>query len=219
MNDQDLNRILKSAPVPERSEPYWEQFPRRVLARLRRPPQPRADRLRSFLSQSSAGAMPGFWRALAGDLLHQPALGLGLLALCVALGFGIGFWRGRQTTATERLQLAEAEKCFREVAALFPNQLQALVFDEQGPRLVLSDKPTVPASPPIYVKISGPRGCERVVTFSGQQIRMDGEIFDVLVDRQGTVIVVGAQWAWSSSAPAAKSGRYRIEARPLPLTS
>jgi hypothetical protein len=85
--------------------------------------------------------------------------------------------------------------------------------------MVLADRPNVPASPPVYVKICGPKGCQRFVTFSGQQIRVNGDVFEVLVDRQGDVLLVGAQWVWSSSEPAVKSSRYRIEARPLPATS
>ena len=30
MNDSDLERLLKSAELPARSDEYWEQFPKRV---------------------------------------------------------------------------------------------------------------------------------------------------------------------------------------------
>lgn len=36
MNDLDLESRLKSVPVPERSEAYWDDFPARVRVQLRR---------------------------------------------------------------------------------------------------------------------------------------------------------------------------------------
>lgn len=36
MNDFDLESKLKSVPVPERSEEYWEDFPSQVRRQLRR---------------------------------------------------------------------------------------------------------------------------------------------------------------------------------------
>jgi hypothetical protein len=219
MKDRELNDLLKSAPVPDRAPEYWERFPRQVADRLRQEPAGRAARLDKFVARPGGSLLPALWRALIRDLTRRPAFGMGLVAVCLAIGFAFGFWHGRQATATERQQLAEARRCFHEIAALFPHQLQALEFSEQGPKLVLAEAANVPASPPVYLKITGPRGSVRFVTFSGQQIRVDGEVFDVLVDRQGAVLVVGAQWAWSSAEPAAKAGRFRVEARPLPLTS
>jgi hypothetical protein len=102
---------------------------------------------------------------------------------------------------------------------LFPNQLQALVLDAAGAHLVLAEQADVPASPPLYVKITGPKGAQRFVTFSGQRIRVNGDSFEVLVGRQGEVLLVGKQSVWSSSEPGVKAGPYRIEARPLPANS
>jgi hypothetical protein len=118
-------------------------------------------------------------------------------------------------SAGSDLQLAEARKCYGEVETLFPNQLQALVLDATGGRLVLAPEPNVPKSVPLYVKICGARGCQRVVTFSGQRIAVNGTFFEVLVDRQGKVLLVGEQSVWSSSEPGEKLDGYRIEARPL----
>jgi hypothetical protein len=108
-----------------------------------------------------------------------------------------------------------ARKCFQEIQPLFPHQLQAIVFDRQGARLVLAETADVPVSPPLYLKICGPKGCQQFVTFSGQQIRVNGEVCDVLLDSQGNVLVVGGQLVWSSSKPAGKAGSYRIEAKLL----
>jgi hypothetical protein len=207
MNDDKLNEILKSASVPERAGEYWEKFPGRVIAKLH---------WRKQNAEARQFARP---RASGFRFLRLPVFGAGLAVACILLGFGVGFWKGRQSIAPERAQLAEALKCYREIAGLFPNQIQSIVFDQKGAHLVLAEQPNVPASTPLYVKICGSAGCQRFVTFSGQQIQVNGDTFDVLVDRRGDVMVVGAQSVWSSSEPLQSVGGYRIEARPLPAQS
>ena len=84
---------------------------------------------------------------------------------------------------------------------------------------MLAQEPNLPKSPPLYVKICGPNGCQRVVTFSGQQIRVNGDVCDVLADHRGNVLVVGRQLVWSGARVGANSGRYQIEARVLDANS
>jgi hypothetical protein len=36
MNDSELKSLLRNAPVPERSEEYWDDFPSRVRVQLHR---------------------------------------------------------------------------------------------------------------------------------------------------------------------------------------
>jgi hypothetical protein len=206
MNNKELDRILKSARVPERPAEYWEGFPREVTKKAR-------DLGRAEQRGQEPEIKNAFGTWFTG-LRWKPALVVGLAFTCIVLGFVLGLWRGQSSGADP--QLAEVGKYFREIAALFPNQLEAIVFDEAGAHMVLADRPNVPVSPPVYVKICGPKGCQRFVTFSGQQIRVNGDVFEVLVDRQGDVLLVGGQWVWSSSEPAGKSRPYRIEARALP---
>jgi hypothetical protein len=203
MNNDELDKILKSPRVPERAGDYWEKFPGRVMAKLHRHKQ-------NAEAPQLARSVSSF------RFFRLPVFGAGLAVAFMLLGFGLGFWKGRKSIAPERAQLAEALKCYREAVDLFPNQIQSIVFDENGPHLVLAEQPNVPSSTPLYVKICGPAGCQRFVTFSGQQIHFNGDTFDVLVDRRGDVKVVGAQSVWSSSEPLKSVGGYRIEARPLP---
>jgi len=93
------------------------------------------------------------------------------------------------------------------------------VLDQTGARLVLSPAADVPRSPPLYLRICGPAGCQRFVTFSGQQIRVNGQACEVLVDRQGQIMLVGPKLFWSGSDPMAKGDRYQIEAATLAKTS
>jgi hypothetical protein len=158
------------------------------------------------------------WATALRALRAKPALALGVATLCLALGFVLSLWKGQRSPAGDP-QLATARKYFQEIEALFPNQLQAIVFDEQGTHLVLAREPNLPASPPLYLRICGPKGCQRFVTFSGQQILINGDICDVLTDGRGGVLLVGRQLVWSSDQARAGSGPYRIEAKPLEAAS
>jgi hypothetical protein len=147
-------------------------------------------------------------------LAGKPAFALGVAAVCLTLGFALGLWK-RHASPGSDAQFAEARKYYQEIQGLFPHQLQAIVFDPQGAHLVLAQKADVPASPPLYLKICGPGGCQRFVTFSGQQIRFNGEVCDVLSDHEGNVLVVGRQSLWASTPTGARSGPYQVEARVL----
>lgn len=196
MNADELDALLKSAQVPEREAAYWSDFPKTVTRRL-------AQGRRPGLSRSSPRR---------GPLL---AWGFGLATACILAGFFFGFWRGR--TSTDAPEAAALERLFREVDILFPNQVQAIIIDEGGPRLVLSEQPNVPVSDPLLVKICKARSCENIITFSGQQIRVNGEVFDVLADGEGHVILAGRRSVWSSAQPALGAAPWHIEARPLRL--
>ena len=206
MTNRELNDLLKSAPVPERDAEYWEEFPKRVVRGL--------ERSSHQDSRSGARLRPAGEPVWSSGLWPKLAFAIGLAAVCLVIGLLIGLHQGHKSAGTD-LQLAEARKCYGEVETLFPNQVQALVLDATGGHLVLAAEANVPKSAPLYVKICSARGCQRVVTFSGQRIAVNGTFFEVLVDRQGEVLLVGEQSVWSSSAPEEKIEGYRIEARPL----
>jgi hypothetical protein len=206
MNDTELNEVLKRANVPERGADYWERFPSQVTAEIeRRTQQPHA-----------LPNVSNTWSWVSGlrSFATKPAFAVGVAVVCLTLGFVLGSWKGEHSPANDP-QLAVARKYFREIEALFPNQLQAIVFDQQGTHLVLAQEPNLPASPALYLKICGPNGCQRFVTFSGQQIRVNGDVCDVLADHQGNVLLVGRQLLWSGATGNARSGQYQIEARAL----
>jgi hypothetical protein len=201
--------------VPEPPEEFWEEFPRRVSAEIRNREQMAGGSAQG--SPSHVASVPGWWPWLS-VLRFKSVLAIGCAIACVALALFLGVRHGRLTLGRDT-ELAAAQKYFREIEGLFPHQVQAIVLDQGGAHLVLADQPTVATSTPLYVKICDADGCRRYVTFSGQKIRVNGDVFDVLVDRHGAVLVVGEQSVWSSSQPSATVGRYRIEARPLPATS
>ncbi len=199
MNNSELEKLLKSAPAPDRAPEFWEEFPKRITAR--------------FHWQANRATAP----ETASRGLSPLAWALGAAAVCLVFVF-VNHQNTNITGETVG-HFAEAEKCYREIESLFPNQVQCIIFDETGPRIVLGEKADVPASTPLYLKICGPRGCQRVVTFSGQQIRVNGETCDVLLDASGNVLLVGKQLVWSSASLNRETGRYRIEARLLEASS
>ena len=208
MNDAELNEVLKRSTVPEREAEYWERFPGRVMSELERRPQAASAPANAYARS------PWAWADAFRVLFTKPALAWGMALICLGLGFFLGFWKG-QRSPSDDAQLASARKYFREIETLFPNQVQAIVFDRQGTHLVLAQEPNVPTSPPLYLKVSGPKGCQRFVTFSGQQIHVNGDVCDVLTDGRGEVLLVGRQLLWSGSKTVAASRGYQVEARAL----
>jgi hypothetical protein len=206
MKDAELNEALKRATVPERGADYWEQFPNQVTAEIER----RRQTAGAAAGQDSAWA----WTSTFRLLISKPAFALEVAAICLVLGLVLGSWNGHRSPGGDP-QLAQARKYFHELEALFPHQLQAVVFDQQGTHLMLAPEPNLPASPPLYLKVCGPKGCQRFVTFSGQQIRVNGDVCDVLADGRGGVLLVGRQALWAGAQASGTTGRYRIEAKPL----
>jgi hypothetical protein len=192
MNDSDLERKLKSAHAPERTEEYWGDFPRQVMAQLRANPELRPHRAQ--------------WKP-------KLAWGIGIAFACLMIGFAVGHWRGR--TESDSFALLQNEKMLREVLTMFPNRIRAIEQDEHGVRLVLSDDADVPASTPLWIKICDGKNCRAVVTFSGQNLQIAKEQVEVLMDAQGKVILVGNNFVWSSGESTRVADGLRIQARPL----
>lgn len=99
---------------------------------------------------------------------------------------------------------------------MFPNRVRAVVQDDHGLHLVLSDKDDVPASTPLWVKVCNGKHCSAVVTFSGQQIEVDHQDVTVLADPEGKIILAGDSFLWSNGQPMlAGNGKLKIEAKAL----
>ena len=188
--NEDLNNLLKSVRVPERSPGYWEHFPRRVTARLK-------------AGSQLAAAPTGNWRWVLGWAIAGITCGL-LLAL---------FLFPRRPAAQ-----SDYAKLYREISTMFPHQVRAIVADETGVRVVLADAPNLPAAAPLLVNVCAAQQCSHVITFSGQQIPVGTGSADVLTDGHGNIIVAGSRFVWSSADPARSTGIYHIGAGRLAAT-
>ena len=194
MNDFDLEKKLKAAQVPARDEDYWESFPRLVSAKLRTAPAGRPMVERHWLPRLAWGG--------------------GIAFACLVIGFAIGHWHGRMEK-NDPYALLQNGKMLHEVLTLFPNRVRAIIQDEHGVQLVLSDQADVPASTPIYVHICDGKQCSSLVTFSGQELEIAGQKVTILSDAQGGVIVTGSRFVWSSDQPVGAQSGLKIEARTL----
>jgi hypothetical protein len=193
MHKSELDSILKKARLPQPPKEFWEEFPQQIVRGLNQ------ARTKSYHTERN-------W---------FPRLAWGFAtAICILAAFAIGHWRGRVETETSRDVLANA-KVVDETLAMFPNRVRAIIQDEHGLQLVLSDQPNVPMSTPLWVKICDGKQCSSLVTFSGQELAIAGQKITVLSDAQGGIILEGNQFVWSSSARNFASGNLKIEAKSL----
>jgi len=203
MNKAELDQLLKSAPVPERPAEYWQDFPGQAWAAL----------ARGSRRPRTSGAGP--FRRLAVARLVWVA---SVVTACCVVVYALRSWRPRSPELTAG-ELAAVATCLREVEALFPGQVKAVVFESSGPRLELAECADVSAAQPVFVRVTGPGGTRAFLTFSGQQIRLNGETLEVLVDARGRVLLVGRKLVWSSGDADAQSGKYQFAACSLGTTS
>jgi hypothetical protein len=193
MNKAKLNAILKKARTPQPPEEFWAEFPQQMARGLNR------TRTENFRAERN-------W---------FPRLAWGFAtAICILAAFAVGHWRGQVEMKTSTDVLADA-KVVRETLAMFPNQVRAIVEDEHGLNLVLSENKNVPTSTPLYVHVCDGKQCVSVVTFSGQDIQIAGQKMTVLSDAQGGIILMGNDFAWSSREPSYAKNNLKIEARNL----
>jgi hypothetical protein len=198
MKKPELDSILKKARMPEIAEESLAMFPRQIVARLKRNEPP---------------------ARAAQNILPRLAWIFGL-AVCVVIAFALGHWSGRTETkaAPENDSLANV-KIIRETLAMFPNRVRAIVQDERGLNLVLSDNADVPAASPLYVRICDGQHCSSLVTFSGQEIQIAGQKITVLADAQGGIILTGNQLVWSNTERTAADNHWKIEAKNLGMAT
>lgn len=115
MNDFDLNSKLKSVPVPERTEAYWERFPAQVRGQLRRP-APQVELHESWLPQF--------------------AWSLGASLACLVIGLLV-FNQPLQAASNA---ISKKEKIVRQQLAAIPRQLKVLMTDEHGLNYLVAEK-------------------------------------------------------------------------------
>ena len=115
MNDFDLESKLKSVPLPERPEEYWDNFPAQVRLNLRRVrPQP-----------------------APGDLWLPRVAWAGGFAVVVALLF---FGVQLQPFKTTSVVIQKQEKHLRTELAQFQTKLRVFMQDEHGLHYLIAEK-------------------------------------------------------------------------------
>jgi hypothetical protein len=190
MNDSELDQKLKAACEPKLRAAYQDAFPPQVVANLRSEFVKPAPSRRRWLPRLAWGV------ATVG---------------CVVIAFVLGHWRGRAEAGASKDVLANA-KFVQGTLAMFPNRVRAIVQDERGLNLVLSDQEMIPISTPIYVRICDGTNCSSLVTFSGQQIQIAGQKLTVLSEGDGGIILEGNKFLWSNGKSVYAKDHLKIQA-------
>ena len=189
MRDRELDPLLKAVPLPERPPEYWTRFPQRVTEALRRP---------------AAGVS-----CQAETQPSHAGWSLALGAACLVIGLALGWWSHHRSDA---MGLAQARQLFYQITRVFPHQVRVIVLDDQGVRLELADRANIPASPPLLIAVRQAKTWRRFITFSGQNIRLNGESFEVLATAGGKILLVGPHSIWSDADPTRPANHYQIRA-------
>jgi hypothetical protein len=197
MNNEQLDRLLRSTRPPTRPASYWDSFPETVQRRLARESGPRAE----DSPRRSHSWFPLPWLAVGAA-----AIAVGLLLL------------GRPARPTQPTEFTASElqsygEIWRQVTALFPHQVSAVILGPDGPQVVLSDQPNLPVSPPVVLRRCAADGCRTALTFSGQSVHLGNRQLEVLTDSRGGVIVTDEDSVWPSV-----NGSLRLNARLLETT-
>lgn len=115
MNHFDLEAKLKSVPLPERPEEYWEKFPTEVRFQLRR-------------SQPESASRENLWPQFAWKLgTGFACLFIGMIALGQPLKAASG-------------TLFKNERFIRQQLAQLPNHLRIFMADEHGLHYLIAEK-------------------------------------------------------------------------------
>ena len=183
MNDNDLKTMLRRMEVPEPT-------PEGRLVALRRAQRAFAE---------SAPEPVRWWRG------RRTLLAAGTLAMCAIIIALAPARRGDTPLGDQPAPwsgvVAAQQKLFRETLAVFPNELRAVVSNEAGPHVVLSEAPSVTSGEPVVLEIRKDGHTVRLATFGGERIEIRlGErqqSIEVLVSGSGEVQVVGPDFYWS----------------------
>jgi hypothetical protein len=192
MKNPELAALLKKARLPEISGESLEMFPRRLVARLKQPEPP--------VRPARNGSPRMAWT-------------FGLAAIFV-LAAATVHWCRQAKAVPAPDALADAS-VVQKTLAMFPHEVRAIVEDERGLSLDLSENADVPASPPVYIHICDGKHCASFVTFSGQEIQVEDQKVTVLADARGGIILAGEGFVWSNSEHADAVNHFKIEAKNL----
>lgn len=194
MDNAGLDSILKKARIREPAADFWATLPHRVTGQLQSYRAPQNER--------AGRPGPSFFTRWAWALATAAGVVIALAAV---------HWNAPKNAP----DVLASAKLIDETLAMFPHRVRAIVEDEHGLSLELSEHGNVPDSAPLYVRICDGAHCMSAVTFSGQQVQLAGQQWTVLADGRGGIILEGSQLLWSSAEPINADNHLKIEARNL----
>jgi len=150
--------------------------------------------------------------------ITRAVVGIFAAAACFALVFQAIRRPEPSTNPTAPVAKQEEDAAaviLREVSALFPHQVQAIVKDSSGLRFCLSDKPDVKPGPAVVLQVCNRSACEEIITFGGQKIHIAGHKVTVQTDAGGKVSLDGDTFLWSSDLKGSTLHNLQIASRRL----
>jgi hypothetical protein len=202
MNRDPLDSLLRSVPEPSPTDGQSDAFVGRVLRRLHAAPDSARD-----AHDSDGSTWSPFRRLTAG-------FAMAFTLAFVGWGIHLGFRNPHGSPADGGFETAELQ-AYREVwnqfAILFPHQVRAVTFGPEGPRVILSDRPDLPETPGILVRLCAQDGCRTALTVSGQTVELGTQRLEVLGTARGEVLVTTGNTVWPFDRAALRLSALNLE--------
>ena len=193
MTENELRRILSGLKIPTASNIARERARHRAALALGR----------TETAPNSERAV-WFWRLTAG-------------ALAVALT-GVLTWQAWLRPDAPREDTAADQKILKQMQALFPRQVNAVVDDNGKVDLSVAQSPEVGSDQPIVVLFQRHGKMIRVLSYSGHKfcLPLDGHehCFEILAAAAGGVILEEDDRAWLTAGAPEIAG-YSVRAQTL----
>jgi hypothetical protein len=77
----------------------------------------------------------------------------------------------------------------REVSALFPQQIKAIISDGSDLQISLADQPYSDNGPAVVIEICEKGGCKTVITYVGRTFEIGNHLVTVRTDEKGGIVV------------------------------
>jgi hypothetical protein len=87
----------------------------------------------------------------------------------------------------------------------------AVTFGPEGPRVILSDRPDLPETPGIVVRLCAQDGCRTALTVSGQSVELGTQRLEVLGTARGEVLVTTGNTVWPFDRAALRLSALNLE--------
>lgn len=113
-------------------------------------------------------------------------------AACFAIGMFLVFsFHNNSEHKPDESNVDSYALILREVSAVFPHQINAIVAGDDGSQLkiILSEKPLSEDGQPVLVEICQKGNCTKVITYVGQTIQLGDHQFSVLGSDRGSIVI------------------------------
>lgn len=115
-----------------------------------------------------------------------------VLAAAACVLFSLILFFKTHTTPDSYVNIPTDDKyalIYREVSALFPQQIKSIVSDGKDLKISLLDEPTTNSSQAVVVEICENSSCKTAITYIGQTIEVGRHRVTVRADENGGIVV------------------------------